>query len=294
MCGTGRSEAGEKRTARPGMMPRQRASPSSDASNNSCIPRQIPSTGCRRVGIRAARRLCRSRDMASAAAPTPGRTTWLAARISPGSADTDEGAPSRCSAYCSEAMFAPPLASMATIGPCLIARPCSKCPLRARQIAAFEPDGLAKAAAHALEARLDHVMRVFAAHGDVQRRPQGFRERAEKMRDQLGRQFADPFTVETPLPHEVGPARDVERDLRLGFVHGQQESIACDAALVAEGFTQRGSQSQGAVLDGVMLVDVQIAAASQIEREAAMLRDLFQHVIEKSQAGDDCARALAR
>src|ERR1700733_600477 len=137
-------------------------------------------------------------------------------------------------------------------------------------------------------------MRVFAAHGDVQRRPQGFRERAEKMRDQLGRQFADAFAVETSLPYEVGPARDVERDLRLGFVHGQQEPIACDAALVAEGFTQRGSQSQGAVLDGVMLVDVQIAAASQIEREAAMLRDLFQHVIEKSQAGDDCAWAFAR
>src|ERR1700722_2084301 len=59
-------------------------------------------------------------------------------------------------------------------------------------------------------------------------------------------------------------------------------------------FAQRGSQSQGAVLDGVVLVDVQIAAASQFERKAAMLRDLFQHVIEESQAGGDCAGALAR
>jgi len=72
MCGTGRSGASVRREALPGMIPRQRASPSCDASYNSCIPRQIPSTGCSRVGIRVSRRFCRSRDMASAAAPTRG------------------------------------------------------------------------------------------------------------------------------------------------------------------------------------------------------------------------------
>ena len=43
-----------------------------------------------------------------------------------------------------------------------------------------------------------------------------------------------------------------------------------------------------------MLIDVQIAAAAQVECEAAMLRDLFEHVIEEPQAGDDRARAIAR
>ncbi len=43
-----------------------------------------------------------------------------------------------------------------------------------------------------------------------------------------------------------------------------------------------------------MLVDVQIAAAFQIEREAAVPGDLLQHVIEEPQARGDAARALAR
>src|ERR1700723_2570749 len=62
----------------------------------------------------------RSRDMASAAAPTPGRMTWLAARISSGSADTEEEASSRCRANCSEAMFAPPLATMTARRPLMV------------------------------------------------------------------------------------------------------------------------------------------------------------------------------
>src|SRR6202171_1263685 len=44
----------------------------------------------------------------------------------------------------------------------------------------------------------------------------------------------------------------------------------------------------------MMLVDVEVARASQVEREAAVLRDLFQHVIEEPQAGGDRARAIAR
>ncbi len=114
------------------------------------------------------------------------------------------------------------------------------------------------------------------------------------MRDQLGRQFAHPFAIEASLPHEERPAREVESDLCLGLVHGQQKPVACNTALIAQRLAQSGSQSQSAILDRMMLIDVQIAGATQVECEAAMLRDLLQHVIEEPQAGGDRARAVAR
>ncbi len=114
------------------------------------------------------------------------------------------------------------------------------------------------------------------------------------MRHQLGGQLADAIALEAAFPNEVGPARQIERDLGLGLIHGEQKSVARDAVLVAERLAQRRSQREGAILDGVMLVDVQIAGAGELEREAAVLGDLFEHVIEKSQAGRDAARSLAR
>ncbi len=42
---------------------------------------------------------------------------------------------------------------------------------------------------------------------------------------------------------------------------------------------------QRAVFDGVMLVDVQVALAGELQREAAVLGDLLEHVIEKAEAG---------
>jgi len=42
------------------------------------------------------------------------------------------------------------------------------------------------------------------------------------------------FAIEATLPHEERPAREVESDLSLCLVHGQQEPVACNAALVAQ------------------------------------------------------------
>ena len=99
--------------------------------------------------------------------------------------------------------------------------------------------------------------------------------------------------AELAFEHEVGPARQIDGDLRERFVHRQQEAVALDAALVAERRLQRLAERERAVLDGVMLVDVQIALARQLQREAAVLRDLFQHVIEEADAGRDVDRRLA-
>ena len=94
---------------------------------------------------------------------------------------------------------------------------------------------------------------------DVQGGAQGLRQRPEEVRHQFGGQFADALAVEFSLPHEVGPAAEIERDLRFGLIHGQQKAVARDAALVAQRLAQRRSQRQCAVLDGVMFIDLQVA-----------------------------------
>ncbi len=53
------------------------------------------------------------------------------------------------------------------------------------------------------------------------------------------------------------------------------------------------AECERAVLDRVMLVDVQIALAGELQREAAVLGDLLEHVIEEAEAGLDVDRRLA-
>jgi len=70
-----------------------------------------------------------------------------------------------------------------------------------------------------------------------------------------------------------------------GFVHGHQK-IACahDAAFVAEGLVKGFSEGDADVFDGVVLVDVEVAFALEVEIEGAMAGEEFEHVIEKPNA----------
>src|SRR3974390_1777086 len=133
------------------------------------------------------------------------------------------------------------------------------------------------------------MVRVFAADLKVQRSPQRLGQRPEEMRHEFGGQFTHALTVEIALPDKKGPAAQVQGNLRLRLVHGQQKAVTRDAALVAQRLTQRGSQRQRTVLDRMMLVDAQVAAALEVQRKAAVLGDLFEHVVEKADARADAA-----
>ena len=115
-------------------------------------------------------------------------------------------------------------------------------------------------------------------------------ERAEKVRHHLGRQAADFAAPELAFEHGIGPAADIQCDLRLGLVHGQQETEAADTAFVAkrgfDGFAER----QRDVFHRVMFVDLEIALAAKHERETAVARNLVEHVIEETDAGVDFDR----
>src|SRR5690606_11015557 len=103
---------------------------------------------------------------------------------------------------------------------------------------------------------------------------------AEEMRHELGRQLADAVAAERALEHEVGAAAEVERDLGGRLVHRQQEAVAADPALVAEGLPQRRADREGDILDRVMRVEARSAVAADRPREPAVLAELLEHVIE--------------
>ena len=90
----------------------------------------------------------------------------------------------------------------------------------------------------------------------MQRGAEGFGEGAEEVRHQLRGHVADAFAVEFALPEKVGAAGNVQSHLSLRLVHGEQESITSDTALVAECLAQRGAQGEGDIFDRVMFVDM--------------------------------------
>jgi hypothetical protein len=99
--------------------------------------------------------------------------------------------------------------------------------------------------------------------------------------------------IESAFEDRVGPAGEIERNLGSGFVHGQQETVAGDAVLVAERLAQGLAEGERGVLDRVMFVDRQVAGALEFERKAAVTGDLFEHVIEERDSGRDVHRSAA-
>src|SRR5665213_3528026 len=85
-------------------------------------------------------------------------------------------------------------------------------------------DRLAQRSADCLETGLDHVMRVLAAHAEVQVRAERIAETAEEMRHEFARQSTHTLARECAFEHEVRPSGQIECDLGETLVHRQQET----------------------------------------------------------------------
>src|SRR5262249_37402410 len=60
---------------------------------------------------------------------------------------------------------------------------------------------------------------------------------------------------------------------------------AVDPFAVAERLRHRFAERDADVLDGVMLIDVEVTGCSEIEIESAVTREQLEHVVEKADAG---------
>ena len=70
-------------------------------------------------------------------------------------------------------------------------------------------------------------------------------------------------------------------------------AVARDARLVADGVTQGLAERDADILDGVVVVDVQVAGGLKAQVQQAVAGDVGEHVVEEADAGDDLAPAVA-
>jgi hypothetical protein len=120
---------------------------------------------------------------------------------------------------------------------------------------------------------------------DMQRDPRRCRETVEPMFDQLGIPFAQPLHVETGFPDKIWPPRNIKRAAGKSFIHRRiSAAIAGDPALVAQRRQHRFADRNTGVFGGVVLINMQIAYRLYFQVDQRVPRQLFKHVIQKSDA----------
>ena len=119
---------------------------------------------------------------------------------------------------------------------------------------------------------------------DVQIHLSGIAEALEEMQEHLRRHLANLLTVELCVPNQPGATTEVQAYGTETVVHRQGIAIALNASLVAQCSEQTLAQRQSSILDGVVLVNVQVAFHADGQIHHAVFANLFQHVVEESQS----------
>ena len=120
----------------------------------------------------------------------------------------------------------------------------------------------------------------------MQRDTGRLRDRVEPVFEQLGIHLAQSRLAERGLPDQDRPAGNIERNAAQGLVHRRiGHAITPYPRLVAQRLGNRLSDRNGAVLGGVVLIDVEIAFDRAGNVDQRMARELLDHVIEKANPG---------
>lgn len=120
---------------------------------------------------------------------------------------------------------------------------------------------------------------------DVQRDACLGREAVEDVRDHLAAQVADLFAPQLQMRVAVRTRRQVDDRARQGLVEGREaRAEALDATNLAERLLERLAQRNRTVLGRVVVINVQVAAALQLQGQAAVLGQRLQHVVEEAEA----------
>ncbi len=128
----------------------------------------------------------------------------------------------------------------------------------------------------------------------MQRHAPGDRERVEEVAEVLGRHVTDLGPRQTQLDMRRRPAGKIDHDPGQGLVEGREGMREpADAATIAQSLVERLAEREAAILDRVVVVDVQVPRAGQLQIEAAVLDQRRQHVVEEAEAGIDRRAAAA-
>lgn len=156
-------------------------------------------------------------------------------------------------------------------------------------MAGVDLDGVSQGSGGGFEDRFRDVVTVVAVvQDDVQvhqgvrrdRLPEDFHELRVELPDFLRREFE---VVDEPVT-----AAQIEGGCDECVFHRQRHrTVADDSGFVPERLTNRLSQDDAGVFDGVMGIHIQIPVAMDRQIKQAMLGEQCQHVIEEPDAGLD-------
>jgi hypothetical protein len=113
----------------------------------------------------------------------------------------------------------------------------------------------------------------------------------EEMLEHLGWHFAHLLSVELGIPNQPWTATEIQCYLTETIVHWQTVAVSFDATLVAQRMQQAFAQGNTRILNGMMLIHIEVALGVDGEVHHAVLANLFQHVVEETETGRDVAFA---
>ena len=117
-------------------------------------------------------------------------------------------------------------------------------------------------------------------------------EGLEEFAHQLGVEGPDLGRGKLGAEHQERTPGDIYGDARQRLVHRQQAiGVAGQPALVAERLFERLAERDADVLDGVVIVNMQIAPGAHRHVDERVPGELVEHVIEEADAGGDLGRA---
>ena len=117
---------------------------------------------------------------------------------------------------------------------------------------------------------------------------------AEEFRYQFSIERTDLRRVKVKIVGQQAASAPVEGAGDQCLVHWDEGvAVACEARLVADGVSQGLSKRDADVFHGVVVVNVQVAGRLDTQVQQSMPGDVGEHVVEKADAGDDLAPAVA-
>ena len=128
------------------------------------------------------------------------------------------------------------------------------------------------------------VVLVLSFCLDIQIDTGSIRERLEEMQEHLGRHLSHPLMMELGIPYQPWAPSEVKGHLTEAVIHRQTEAIALNATLVAQCLKDALAQGNSSILNGMMLIHLQITFRMDEQIDIAVLGDLFEHVVKESQS----------
>ncbi len=119
-------------------------------------------------------------------------------------------------------------------------------------------------------------------------------EALEEFLEQVDIEAADHGAGEGHVHLQAGATGEVDHHARQRFVQRHVGvAVADDALLVADGLGEGLAEGDTDVLDGVVVVDMQITLALDVQVDQPMAGDLVEHVLEEGHADVEARLASA-